>query len=255
MMWIVAVGLIAVACADYGTEEEQAEITGTAMYRERIMLPPNAVFEATLEDVSRADAPATVLGTATVEGAGPYEFAIAYDASQIDERMSYAVRGKVTVDGQLMFTTDTTNPVLTRGAGNTVDLMLKRVARSTGGDDGGAALEGTYWKLTEVGGGTFELGEHALEPHLALDGGQASGAGDCNQFSGGYELDGNKLAFGQLAMTMKACFEGMEVDSKLSTALGNTESFAIEGNSLMLMDPGGTVVATFEAGEAPAASE
>lgn len=32
-------------------------ITGTATYRERIALPANAVFEATLEDVSRADVP------------------------------------------------------------------------------------------------------------------------------------------------------------------------------------------------------
>ena len=33
-------------------------IEGTATYRERMALPPGAVFEATLEDVSRADAPA-----------------------------------------------------------------------------------------------------------------------------------------------------------------------------------------------------
>jgi putative lipoprotein len=30
-------------------------IQGTATYRERMALPPSAVFEATLEDVSRAD--------------------------------------------------------------------------------------------------------------------------------------------------------------------------------------------------------
>ena len=35
-----------------------AHVTGTASYRERIALPPGAVFEAVLEDVSAADAPA-----------------------------------------------------------------------------------------------------------------------------------------------------------------------------------------------------
>ena len=30
-------------------------VTGTATYRERLALPPDAVFEATLEDVSRAE--------------------------------------------------------------------------------------------------------------------------------------------------------------------------------------------------------
>lgn len=37
-------------------------VTGAATYRERMALSPGAVFEATLEDVSRADAPAVVVG-------------------------------------------------------------------------------------------------------------------------------------------------------------------------------------------------
>lgn len=34
-----------------------ASITGSAAYRERIALPPDATLEATMEDVSRVDAP------------------------------------------------------------------------------------------------------------------------------------------------------------------------------------------------------
>jgi putative lipoprotein len=41
-------------------------VRGTATYRERIAMPAGAVFEATLEDVSRADAPADVIGRARV---------------------------------------------------------------------------------------------------------------------------------------------------------------------------------------------
>src|SRR6188768_2941949 len=36
-------------------------VRGTATYREKIAMPSDAVFEATLEDVSRADAPAEVI--------------------------------------------------------------------------------------------------------------------------------------------------------------------------------------------------
>jgi putative lipoprotein len=36
-------------------------IQGTATYRERMALPAGAAFEATLEDVSRADAPAETI--------------------------------------------------------------------------------------------------------------------------------------------------------------------------------------------------
>src|SRR5690606_5821880 len=40
------------------TPQDSATIEGSATYRERIALPPDAQFEATLEDVSVADAPA-----------------------------------------------------------------------------------------------------------------------------------------------------------------------------------------------------
>jgi putative lipoprotein len=45
-------------------------IDGTATYRERMALPPDAVFEATLEDVSRAGAAARVIGKARIESPG-----------------------------------------------------------------------------------------------------------------------------------------------------------------------------------------
>ena len=52
LLWLLA--LIA------GTAMAQS-IDGTATYRERVALPPSAVFEATLEDVSRADAPSEMI--------------------------------------------------------------------------------------------------------------------------------------------------------------------------------------------------
>ena len=35
--------------------QASGQVQGTATYRERMALPPDAVFEATLEDVSKAD--------------------------------------------------------------------------------------------------------------------------------------------------------------------------------------------------------
>ncbi len=58
---------------------------GTAAYRERIALPADAVFKAQLQDISRADAPATVLGRSTLVLAGqpPLRFEIAYDETAV----------------------------------------------------------------------------------------------------------------------------------------------------------------------------
>jgi uncharacterized lipoprotein YbaY/heat shock protein HslJ/uncharacterized lipoprotein NlpE involved in copper resistance len=107
-----------------------AVLEGTATYGERMLLPPGATFEAVLEDISRADAPAVELGrvTRTDPGAPPFGFAIDYDAEDIDPRLTYAVRAQVRGPGGLMFTTDTVAPVLTRDAPDTVELMMIRVA-------------------------------------------------------------------------------------------------------------------------------
>ena len=72
-------------------------ITGTASIRERIALPPDAVFEAVLIDIARADAPATELGRVRLQPAGqsPFRFSIPYRDQDITPRGRYAVRATV----------------------------------------------------------------------------------------------------------------------------------------------------------------
>ena len=108
-------------------------IRGTATYRERMALPPGAVLEVTLEDVSRMDVPADMIGRVEIPdpGAPPFTFEIPFDADAIDERHTYSVRARITVDDRLWFVTDTVAPVLTRGAGREVELLLKRVGTSS----------------------------------------------------------------------------------------------------------------------------
>jgi uncharacterized lipoprotein YbaY/heat shock protein HslJ/uncharacterized lipoprotein NlpE involved in copper resistance len=119
-----------------------AQIKGTATYRERIAMPANAVFEATLEDVSKADAPADVLGRARIEKPGnvPIRFEIQYDSSRIVQNHRYVVRARILVNGKLFFTTDQSYPVLTQGRGKEVSLLLKRASGAGSTSSGGGAL-------------------------------------------------------------------------------------------------------------------
>ncbi|MBT5222198.1 MAG: hypothetical protein HOM15_05120 [Gammaproteobacteria bacterium] len=89
-------------------------ISDTAAYRERVILPSNAVFEATLEGVSLMDV-AVILGPIGAEpvGASPSTFAIEYKTEDIKPGHRDNVGGKITLDGQLKFITDTLHPVLT----------------------------------------------------------------------------------------------------------------------------------------------
>ncbi len=104
-------------------------ITGTATYRERIAMPPDVTFEVRLEDVSLMDAPAKILSTVTVNGAGnpPYEFAIPYNPDVIQDARRYSVRASLRLGERLLFTTDTHTPVLTGGAGSDVAITMVQV--------------------------------------------------------------------------------------------------------------------------------
>ena len=128
--WIVAVVAAALA-GSWSLAMADGLVTGTASFRERIAPPPEAAFEAVIEDVSRADAPSIVIGRTVVANAGtpPYDFSIEYDPAEIDERHTYSVRTRL-VDGErLLFTSDTMHPVITRGAPLVVDVRMVKAGQ------------------------------------------------------------------------------------------------------------------------------
>ncbi|MDH6018502.1 YbaY family lipoprotein [Vibrio splendidus] len=96
--------------------ENTQVISGTVSYRERIALPENAVVTVTLEDISLADAPSTVIATQefTTDGKQvPFAFELSYDNNKIKANHRYNMRATIHVDGKLRFTTDTIKSVIT----------------------------------------------------------------------------------------------------------------------------------------------
>lgn len=80
-------------------------------------VPPGAVVEAQLRDVSLQDAASVLIASQTIEGAErfPVPFAIRYDPAKIDERRDYAVQVSITVGGELVYVNDAAFGALTRG--------------------------------------------------------------------------------------------------------------------------------------------
>lgn len=135
--WLLLLLLICGGCAatDPGAANPSAPtVTGSISYRERIALPPDARVIVRLVDVSKTDAPATVLGEQLIIAQGrqvPFAYAITYDPRRVDPRHSYAVQARIELgDGSLRFISDTRYPVLTSGAGSSVDLVLVAVRAS-----------------------------------------------------------------------------------------------------------------------------
>ena len=221
----------------------QGKITGTATLRERIALPADAVFEATLEDISKADAKAEVIGRARVERPGnpPIPFEIIYDPARIDASRRYVVRARILVEGRMLFTSDQAYRVLTGGKGAEVAMTLRMV--------GSATLENTYWKLVSLGERPVAAPERQGEAHLILHpaDGRVSGSGGCNRFTGSYELDGEKLTFGSIAGTLMACPAGMDIEREFLAALKEARKARVLVQQLQLFDAVGEPLTRFEA--------
>lgn len=115
------------------------------------------------------------MGTARLEPAGqpPFPFEITYDPQRIRPDRSYAVRAWVTHKGRLLYTTDRIYPVLTRGHGNAVEVLLRPVPGQSGRRPADSPLgdlpatftgqlpctdcEGIRWHLDLLPDQTFQL--------------------------------------------------------------------------------------------------
>ncbi len=127
--WLVA-GCHAMGAAPVGAGAPAARVTGTVTYLQRVALPPEALIKLHLLDVSRADAPAVMLGEQVITASGrqlPFAFEITYDPARIDPRMTYAISARVEEGGRLRFISDQRHAVITRGAPSHVDIVLKAV--------------------------------------------------------------------------------------------------------------------------------
>lgn len=114
-------------------EAGSGAVTGTVSYLQRMALPPKAVIEVQLLDVSLADAPANVIAEQKItlgDRQVPVPFTLNFDAAKIDEKHTYSVSAKITVDGELRFISDQSYPVLSRGNGSKADVVLKPVGPS-----------------------------------------------------------------------------------------------------------------------------
>ena len=109
------------------------------------------------------------------------------------------------------------------------------------------SLENTYWRLVELNGATVTAHEGQREVHviLRLDG-NVGGFGGCNHLTGRYQRDGTTLRFADLGSTLMAC-PYSDDEAAFMTALQNTASFRILGESLDLRDGEGKSIALLRA--------
>ena len=221
----IAPGLAALALAVPG---HAGRLSGTAAYRERVALPPDAVFEAVLIDTAIADVPARELGRVRLQPAGqpPFSFSIPYRDSDVTAKGRYTVRATVRQGKRLLFTTDTFTPVLRVGPSQPLHLRLVSTTPSATPSRTLPSLRGTLWKLQALqdsnGPTLIEPPGRPPELLLAVDQERVSGTDGCNRLMGGFRLAGDELSFSRLANNLVTCLpEVMAIERHYSEVLAH----------------------------------
>jgi len=231
-----------------------AIVSGVALARERVVLPPEAVFEATLLDVTHPDMPPVVLGRQRRAPAGqaPYAIWIPYPSSRFVPKGRYEVRATVTLEGRLLLATDKRHPVPQDAAFRRVDVQLQRLPPQSATVDAGVPLVLTYWRLVEMEGeAVAPPGAGAVAPHLVLQADEArvTGSGGCNRFLADYTLQGARLRFERLVSNIALCLQAGGTEARFFEALSAVQSFRQQGAQLVLRGSEGQTLLRFESAE------
>ena len=108
-------------------------------------------------------------------------------------------------------------------------LMLATCARTSG-------LPGGAWELVSLNGEPVVEGTTIS---LEIKDGQAGGSSGCNSYGAEVTIDGEKITFGDMNMTLMACTDAgvMAQEGTYLGALGTVERFEVEGEQLVLSGP------------------
>ena len=115
-----------------------------------------------------------------------------------------------------------------------------------------AGLESATWRATVLPGQTApaEKGRNAVT--VNFEAGRVHGFSGCNQFTGSYILEGEKLVLGMLGGTMMACPEpAMSVESLFLKSFSGSLNIFVAGNDLTLTPEKGGDALRFERQEPP----
>jgi heat shock protein HslJ len=135
---------------------------------------------------------------------------------------------------------DTLHPVTARVA-HPDGRFLAGCCRVVAAFNAGALLEGANWQLTHLPGAeSATIAGLSRSPAVRFESGRALGFAGCNNFSGGYELQGNRILVGQFASTMMACPDAeMAVESAFWNAFSGSLAITVEGDQLLLSSESG----------------
>ena len=111
-----------------------------------------------------------------------------------------------------------------------------------------ASLRDTYWKITRLGGEPVLVPEGRREPHLQLRSAESrlTGFDGCNNFTGVYSVEEDRITLGPVAGTLMACLPGMNYEGRIPRSFDQVRRWRIRGEHLELLAEDGAIVMRLE---------
>ncbi len=231
---------------------ETATVTVTAETPEDVTLAEGSILGIELLDVSRADAPSTLVSSMAMQVSTlPVTVDLPYDTTLIDDRMTYSVSGSVVGGDGTIYHTTSAAPVITRDAGTTVTITFdgKISAKPTPAAETSDPLGGNAWTAYEIGGRML-IAEDPPTLTLSPDG-QFSLYAGCNRYVGKAEIaDGAFTVAQPMAGTRMLCPENrMALENTTVEAFESSVGYLRKGDQLILTNAAG--LATMRFSETP----
>lgn len=254
---VLLCGLLA-GCANRPPPPD-AVITGVALARERVLLPPDVVFEATLVDVTNPELPPVVLGRQRRESAGnpPYAVRIPYPTVRFGPKGKYEVQAVVTLDGRVRLATARRYSVPQDAAYRHVNLWLERAQPLSATADAAVPLTLTHWRLIEIAGERVPRpSQGTTVPYVVFQPEEAgllrvTGSGGCNRFVADYAVSGARLRVSSLVTNITLCLKQAARETQFLELLTAAAELEQQDTQLRLKGAEGEVLLRLEADETP----
>lgn len=250
--------------------DELTELKASASYRERMALPPEAHFIATLEQIDAGNAVTETVARTELSGplAIPIPFSLRYRTDAMTANGRYQIHARILLRDKVLF--QLIEPYAISAArhqqpATELNLLLKRAfapafpgaqttTAETGTEAGAvpAAFEDVYWQLHQLNGASVSVQaqdakQRQRTPYLLFQSKtkRLVGFGGCNHLQGSYTVSSEVLRIGQTAGTLMACAQGMEQEQAMLSILAAIAHWQIRDDRLQLLDKQRAVIAEF----------